>query len=123
MAPQTELLKLMEKEQWTEQDILLGINLISKQYNFTQTDLLIWLGKKESQLGKDKRCGDHGKSCYLFQIRENTWTMFQNEFGRQDLKYSNNINQIEMTIIALQHGYWYLWGPLYRNYKSNPIKQ
>lgn len=93
-----------------------------KFYNFSYPQLMIWLMEKESKLGQNKSCGDGGKSCGAYQIRSLTWQMFQRETGRYDLVYSSDKDQIDMTILALRKGYWYLWGPMKRAYSENPIK-
>jgi len=77
---------------------------------------------KESDYGQNRSCGDGGVSCGVYQIRENTWFEFQRITGRYDLDHSVDIDQIDMTILALRNGYWRLWGPLSRTYTSNPIK-
>lgn len=112
---------LREKPNLTTDDIRLGIVLLCKEYQFPYYSLLKKLAEKESQLGQIKKCGDGGKSCGLFQYRYNTWVFLQKKFNRQDLDYRNDIDQIEMTILALKNGYWYFWGPLRRTYKTNPV--
>ncbi len=120
-APQITLSQLRNQESWTSDDILLGIRLLTEEYQFPYFSLLKDLAIKESRLGQDKRCGDGGKSCGLYQWRKPTWEQFQKKYHKEYLDYNNSIDQIEMTIIALKDGYWYLWGPLKRKYKTNPI--
>lgn len=120
-APQITLSQLRNQESWTSRDILLGIELLTKEYQFPYFALLKDLAQKESRIGQDKRCGDRGKSCGLYQWRKPTWEEFQEKYHKEHLDYNNSIDQIEMTIIALKEGYWYLWGSLQRKYKTNPI--
>ncbi len=120
-APQITLSQLRNQESWTSSDILLGIELLTREYQFPYFTLLKDLAVKESQLGQNKRCGDGGKSCGLYQWRKATWEQFQKKYNKENLDYNNSIDQIEMTILALKDGYWYLWGPLQRKYKTNPI--
>lgn len=120
-APQVSLSQLRHQTEWKERDILLGIELLCKEYDFPYFDILVELARKESRVGQDTKCGDNGLSCGLFQYRKSTWEMLQKKYNRYDLNYENNIDQIEMTILALEDGYWYLWGPLLRKYKTNPF--
>jgi len=121
-APTTRLTELRAQTSWSKEDIIEGIDTLCELYDFPYPTLLKDLARKESKYGQDTRCGDNGKSCYLYQIRPDTWLMFVKTTGRQDLHYDNNIDQIEMTMLALKKGYWYLWGPMLRQYSSNPIK-
>lgn len=120
-APTTRLADLRQQVNWSEGDIKEAIDILCEVYNFSYPTLLENLAQEESKYGQDARCGDNGKSCGLYQIRYSTWQFFIQITGQTDLNYSNQIDQIEMTILALQKGYWYLWGPLTRQYRSNPI--
>ena len=97
------------------------IDFWCKEYHFNYPTLMKWLAKRESRTGQDKRCGDNGKACGLYQWHYNTWKEFQKKFNRYDLSYDNNRDQIVMTILALKNGYWYKWGTLKRRFKGNPI--
>ena len=121
-APTTILSQLETKEYLTVQDINECIDIMCGKYNFPYFSLMKELAFKESSSGQNKKCGDGGLSCGLFQFRIQTWKEFQIEFNRSDLQYKNDIDQIEMTILALRNGYWYRWGPLLKRYNVNPIK-
>lgn len=120
-APLSPTSQFQAKKQWNATEIQSKIDELCEKYNFPYFTLMKWLANKESKYGQDKRCGDGGKSCGLYQYRKPTWIMLQKKFNREDLNYNNDIDQIEMTILALKNGYWYLWGPLQRRYKYNPI--
>ena len=92
-----------------------------KEYHFPYPTLMKWLANKESRYGQDKRCGDGGKACGLYQWHYSTWKEFQKKFNRYDLDWNNNRDQIVMTILALKHGYWYRWGTLARRFNVNPF--
>jgi len=121
-APTTRLADLGQQVHWSEEDIKEAIDILCEVYDFPYPTLLNNLAQTESKYGQDTRCGDNGKSCGLYQIRVSTWQFFVQITGRTDLDYKNQIDQTEMTILALQKGYWYFWGPLTRQYRSNPIK-
>jgi len=93
-----------------------------KYYNFSYHSLMILLLEEESSMGQDRTCGDNGKSCGIYQIRASTWLEFQRITGRYDLNHESDIDQIDMTILALREGCWKKWGPLFRKYTSNPIQ-
>lgn len=93
-----------------------------KFYNFGYYQLMTDLISKESSYGQDRTCGDHGKSCGVYQIRIGTWGDFQRLTLRYDLNHESDIDQIDMTILALKAGMWHHWGPLADTYDSNPIR-
>lgn len=120
-APQITLSQLRQQTEWSDTDILLGIKLSCEEYDFDYHTLMKDLAWKESNYGQTTRCGDNGKACGLYQFHKNTWDGFLSEFNKIGFDYNNNIDQIEITILALKKGYWKSWGPLKRKYEKNPI--
>ena len=110
-----------QEKKIVKNDIPDEIDQLCKEYNFNYPTLMKKLAWAESRYGQDKRCGDGGKACGLYQWHYSTWKEFQKKFNRYDLDWNNNRDQIVMTILALKHGYWYRWGTLLRWYKGNPI--
>ena len=106
----------------TAEEVNDRIDNLCEANNFRYFGLMKWLAFKESSTGQNHSCGDKGFSCGLYQYKKNTWKEFQNQFNRYDLHRDNDMDQIEMTIIALKHNKWRHWGPLKRKYKVNPIQ-
>ena len=119
-APQVSIPQLRQ-EAVRQESIPEEIDSLCKRYSFPYPTLMKKLAWAESRMGKDKRHGDGGKAYGLYQWHLDTWKEFQKKFNRYDLHWTNSRDQIEMTILALQHGYWYRWGTLKRWYRGNPI--
>ena len=111
-SPEVTIERLREIKHWTPSKTEFMIRFVCKEYDFKKPDLLVWLAKKESSLGLDKRCGDGGKSCYLFQIQKPTWNDFTKWMGKNDLVYSNYVDQTIVTIWAIKNGYGNRWSPI-----------
>lgn len=120
-APTTILSQSKTIEYLTVQEVNDSIDILCGKYNFPYFSLMKWLALKESSLGQDTRCGDDGFSCGLYQYKKSTWEYFQKEFDRYDLNRGDQMDQIEMTVIALKNGKWKHWSPLKLKYNVDPI--
>ena len=109
-APIMTIPLLRMKKEWTSSTTKAMILFVSREYDYN-AEQLICLARKESSLGEDKRCGDNGKSCFLFQIKEPTWNWFVKLMGRTDLVYSNYVDQTIVTGWAIEHGLGWNWPP------------
>ena len=74
------------------------------------------LANKESghRYSDHTKCGDNGKSCGLYQWREESWKIMRKKMGASIGSLWNNKEAIETTAYALTHGYDNWWGPLMR---------
>jgi hypothetical protein len=71
---------------------------------------------RESSLGANKKCGDGGISCGLFQYREGTWNDFTKKYNPPYKDKSNYVDQTVMTVLALKDKQYCHWGPLREKY-------
>jgi len=109
-APILTVEVLRQETEWTPSKIEMMIRFISKEYKFDCNEL-IWLAEQESSLYRNKKCGDNGKSCGLYQIKEITWNEFVQKYK---LNYTDRFNPVDQTIatgLALKDGKQLLWSP------------
>jgi hypothetical protein len=71
-SPEVTIELLREIKHWTPSKTEFMIRFVCKEYEFKKEDLLVDLAMRESSLGANKKCGDGGISCGLFQYREGT---------------------------------------------------
>jgi hypothetical protein len=93
------------------------ISIIANEFDYEETKMLC-LANKESSMGMDKRCGDKGLSCGLFQIQKPTWDYFIKLMAEQNiatdyLEYMNYSDQAYVTGWAIKNGLGKNWSPIF----------
>lgn len=92
------------------------ISTVANEFDYDEQTMLC-VAMKESSMGMNKRCGDNGHSCHIFQIKQPTWDyliklMKEQSINTDYLEYSNYADQTYVTGWAIKNGLGNNWTPI-----------